>query len=199
MENRESFFARLNPFTAPADLRDVKIAYMMAKHGHRAQVRKELDEHGQPVRYFEHLRRVAIILLDELDIRNPEMICAALLHDSLEDTQDITEDIIEHIFGKYTVTIVKLLSKVPKEGYYDRLMKFADRNVWIIKSCDRLDNLRSLSACNIEFQKRQVAETRKVIYDMLDSLAASSHTTEELRVSNYLRDEIRKLTESFQF
>lgn len=100
VENRENFFARLTPFMAPSELRNVEIAYMMAKFGHRAQFRKELDADGNPVRYFEHVRRVALVLLDELHIRDPEMICTALLHDCLEDTKDVTEGIIEHLFGR---------------------------------------------------------------------------------------------------
>jgi (p)ppGpp synthase/HD superfamily hydrolase len=180
MENRESFFARINPFMSPSDLRDIEIAYMMAKYAHRSQFRKELDENGQQIRYFEHLRRVAIVLLDELNIRRPEMIISALLHDSLEDTKDITQEIIEHLFGKRVVTIVKLLSKTPKEGYYDRLLKYGDCDVFTIKGCDRLDNLRSLKDTTLEFREKQILETKTKIYPMLSSLTSfQNHPTSD--------------------
>ena len=169
-ENRETFFARISPFMAPSELRSIEIAYMLSKFGHRAQVRKELDDNGDPIRYFEHVRRVAIILLDECDCRNPDMICAALLHDSLEDTKDVTEGILEHLFGKNVTFMVKLLSKLPKEGYYDRLMRFGDANTMLIKCADRLDNLRSLDQTTPEFKAKQFAETRRVIYPILNLL-----------------------------
>lgn len=111
-ENRETFFARLEPFTPPSDLLKIQVAYMMAKYGHRAQVRQELDGNGDHVRYFEHLRRTALILVDEAEVRDPNLICATLLHDALEDTRDVTAEIIESLFGHRVCQIVKLVSKV---------------------------------------------------------------------------------------
>lgn len=160
MENRESFFARLTPFMPPSEVRNVEIAYMMAKFAHRAQKRNEVDAAGDKIRYFEHLRRVAIVLIDEAEVRDWKLVCAALLHDSLEDTRDITPDIIEHLFGARVCQIVKLLSKCPKEGYLDRLQKYGDDDVLLIKAADRLDNMRSLDQATPEFVLKQVTETR---------------------------------------
>src|SRR5208282_5301326 len=116
MENKESFQYRIQPYFSPSDQLDVKLAYSLAKFGHRAQVRKELVD-NKPTRYFEHVRRVALILVDEMKIMDRDMIIAALLHDSVEDTVDLTPELLEHCFGNEVITIVKLLSKVPKEGY----------------------------------------------------------------------------------
>ena len=80
-ENRDTFFARLEPHLAPSSLLDIQLAYTLAKFGHRAQTRKELGEDGQPERYFEHPRRVTLILLDEVKIHEPELVVAALLHE----------------------------------------------------------------------------------------------------------------------
>src|SRR5271157_1116631 len=113
MENKETFQARLRPFFSPSDQLDVKLAYCLAKFGHRAQTRKELTEEGKPTRYFEHVRRVSIVLMDELKIMDRDMIIAALLHDSLEDTQDLSAELLEHCFGPNVVSIIKILSKVP--------------------------------------------------------------------------------------
>jgi GTP pyrophosphokinase len=160
MENRETFFARLEPFMPPSELRMVEIAYMMAKYGHRAQVRNELDGEGNPVRYFEHLRGVALILIDEAEVRDWKIIVSGLLHDSLEDTRDITPEIIEHLFGARVCQIVKLLSKCPKEGYLDRLQKYGDATVLLVKAADRLHNLRSMKDATPEFVLRQQVETK---------------------------------------
>lgn len=159
VENRESFFARLTPFMPPSELRRVEIAYMMAKYGHRAQTRKSVDDQGNPIRYFEHLRGVALILIDEAEVRDWQLIVAALLHDSLEDTKDITPEIIEHLFGSRVCQIVKLLSKCPKEGYLDRLQKYGDEEVILIKAADRLYNLRDMKQCSLEFINKQLDET----------------------------------------
>lgn len=80
----------------------------------------------KPVRYFEHVRRVALILMDEAKCMKNEMIIAALLHDSLEDTEDLTPELLECTFGSDVVSIVKKLSKVPKDGYIERLEMCTD-------------------------------------------------------------------------
>lgn len=160
IENRQSFFARLEPYHSPSTLRDIQLAYTLAKFGHRSQVRKELDEAGNPVRYFEHVRRVAITLMDEAKIMAPDVVIAALLHDCPEDTRDINPAMIEHCFGNDVMSIVKTLSKTPKEGYIDRFWVSTDWRSYVIKACDRLDNLRSLPSAPIEFRKKQIEETR---------------------------------------
>lgn len=173
-ENKETFFKRLEPFFAPSVLLDIKLAYIMAKHGHRDQFRKELDPTGAKVRYFEHVRRVALVLFDEGKCTRPEMIIACLLHDGIEDTRDLTAEMIEHTFGADVCSIVKILSKAPKEGYIERLHVCKDWRPLLIKACDRLDNLRSLSGPTIssEFKERQIKETREkyvpIFHKMLD-------------------------------
>lgn len=195
MENKESFNARIKPFFPGSEEHKIKLAYYLAKFGHRAQVRKELLN-GQPMRYFEHLRRVAIILMDEVKCFRSEMIIAALLHDSLEDTDDLTPELLEFTFGSDVVSIIKKLSKVPKEGYVDRLMVCTDWRTLMIKACDRLDNLRSLMVpgTSLEFQKRQIAETREKYYPVFDKLLKLT-PPEYASSAQSIRDEILKIVE----
>lgn len=163
MENKESFFDRVSPHLAPSEICKIRLAYYLAKHGHRAQVRKELVD-NKPQRYFEHVRRVALVLMDEAECMDSNMICAALLHDILEDCgEDMTPEILESAFGADVVSIVKKLSKIPKEGYLERLERCADWRVLMIKFCDKLDNLRSLNVEGVteEFRARQFEETSK--------------------------------------
>lgn len=162
-ENKESFFKRLEPFFAPKVLLDIKLAYILAKHGHRDQFRKELDPQGAKVRYFEHVRRVVLVLFDEARCSRPEMIISALLHDGIEDTRDLTAEQIENCFGSDVCTIVKTLSKTPKDGYLERFEMCKDWRPYVIKACDRLDNLRSLNRPEIEteFRLRQIKETEE--------------------------------------
>ncbi len=190
MENNETFFARCKPIFTPSEELKIRLAYIMAKAGHRNQFRKELDADGNPVRYFNHPRRVAIILLDELQITNWEMIVAAFLHDGLEDIRGLTAEMLESYFNTNVCRMIKLLTKDPKEGYWDRLVRRGDWETLVVKSCDRLDNLRSLKAGTVEFQKKQIKETIECFYPLLDQLHGLDR---DGKISYYLRNEIRKL------
>lgn len=197
MENKQTFHARIKPYFTPSQQLDVKLAYCLAKFGHRAQVRKELIE-GKPTRYFEHVRRVAIVLMDEMKIMDRDMICAALLHDSIEDCADLSDELLEHSFGTETVGIIKLLSKTPKEGYLDRLNNCNNWKALAIKACDRLDNLRSLMIPGVspEFQKKQVKETKEKYFPLFDHLLVICPPAFITNVS-IIRDEIRRLIERY--
>lgn len=197
MENKETFQARLRPHFSPKTQLDIKLAYVLAKFGHRAQVRKELTD-GKPTRYFEHVRRVALILMDEMKIMHSDMIIAALLHDSLEDTDDLTAELLEHSFGNMVVTMVMNLSKIPKEGYHERLMQCPLWETLAIKACDRLDNLRSLMVpgTSIEFQKKQIKETKEVyfpIFNRLINICPPMHRDNIMMIY----DEIKRLVERY--
>jgi GTP diphosphokinase / guanosine-3',5'-bis(diphosphate) 3'-diphosphatase len=191
-ENKETFQARIKPFFSPSDQLDIKLAYTLAKFGHRAQLRKELVD-GKPVRYFEHVRRVAIVLMDEMKIMDRDMIIAALLHDSLEDTEDLTAELLEHSFGIQVATMVTLLSKIPKEGYHERLKNCHNWKTLAIKMCDRTDNFRSLfvPGVSLEFQKKQIQETKQhyiPLFDQLLQLCPSVHSANIFLIRDELKD-----------
>lgn len=190
-ENRQSFFKRLEPYLAPSVMLDIQLAYTLAKFGHRAQVRKELDHHGDPVRYFEHVRRVAIVLIDEAKLVMPELITCALMHDIIEDAPNLPPAMIERCFGTTVVSIVKVLSKDPKEGYMDRFYACSDWRPYAIKACDRLDNLRSLPGASVEFRKKQVLETSEKYYPLFDRMVDLTPVEFKPRVQK-LRDLVMK-------
>lgn len=193
-ESRASFFSRLEPFLAPSTILDIELAYTLAKYGHRYQLRKELDSDGHPIRYFEHVRRAALVLLDEVKLFEPEMIIAALLHDIIEDAKNLPPSLLERCFGPSVVCIIKTLSKVPEAGYLDRFNCCTDWRPYVVKGCDRLDNLRSLKGTSIEFRKRQIAETQEkyfLLFDRMVSLTPSVY----LGKVQLLRDAIRKETD----
>lgn len=194
-ENRELFFKRLQPYFAPSILNDVQLAYTLAKFGHRAQVRKEVDIDGVPIRYFEHVRRVTIILIDEVKVIRQELIIASLLHDGIEDTRDLTPEMIEHCFGTDVVNIVKVLSKDPKENYLDRFYTCNDWRPYLIKACDRLDNLRSLNVpgTSESFRQKQVQETQEKYFPLFDRMLELT-PNDILKRAQLIRDEIRHET-----
>lgn len=194
VENRESFFKRIEPFFSPSTQLDVQLAYTLAKFGHRSQVRKELDDDGTPVRYFEHVRRVAIILIDEVKIVQHELVISALLHDGIEDTRDITPEMIEHCFGSDVACVVKTLSKSPKEGYLERFNMCTDWRPYLIKACDRLDNLRSLVQTTDMFKMKQLIETRVKYYPLFDRMMTLVPDMHQTR-AKWIRDTIQETTE----
>jgi (p)ppGpp synthase/HD superfamily hydrolase len=198
MENKHTFHARIEPYFSPSDQLDVKLAYSLAKFGHRAQVRKELVE-GKPTRYFEHVRRVALALMDELKIIDRDMIITCLLHDSIEDTADLSPELLEHCFGNDVVTMIKVLSKTPKEGYIERLNNCHNWKILAIKMCDRLDNLRSLMipGTTLEFQERQVLETKEKYFPIFDRLVNELCPASHLPAAMTIRDEIKRLIERY--
>lgn len=193
-ENRERFFGRLVHLPS-ADLMRIQLAYTLAKFSHRAQVRKETDEAGKPLRYFEHPRRVALILLDEMKITDPNLVISALLHDGIEDTRDLTPEMIEFHFGTEVKRIVALLSKVPKEGYHERLVSFGDWSVYVVKGCDRLDNLRSMENATEAFRIKQVKETRSSYYPLFNRMLEIAPYG-LFAATKMLRDEIFSTTEA---
>lgn len=148
----------------------MEIAYALAKHAHRWQARKdEFKDDGSHLRYFEHLRRVAIIAIDDAGITDADVIIACLMHDVLEDTKDVHEQMLEHLFGSNVSVVVKQCTKNPKEGFYDRLIRYGRSQAFIVKACDRIDNLKSLGNSTDEFRKKQLKETREVVLPALCS------------------------------
>lgn len=192
-ENRASFFARLAPYFSPSVMLDVELAYTLAKYGHRAQVRQELDSEGKPVRYFEHVRRVALILIDEVQFIASDMIITCLVHDGFEDTRDLTPEMVEHCFGSNVVSMVKTLSKVPKDGYLERFFICDNWQTYVVKACDRLDNLRSLSQATPEFRQKQLRETKEKylpLFDRMVELTPAPHKEKVVKLHRLILNEL---------
>ncbi len=141
-------------------------AYVYAMKAHGAQTRAS----GDP--YFSHPLEVAAILTDlKLD---DATIVAALLHDTIEDTE-ATRAEIDHIFGHEIGALVEGLTKLKRLELVSREAKQAenlrklllaiadDVRVLLIKLADRLHNMRTL-----EFvppaSRRRIAEETLDIY-----------------------------------
>jgi GTP diphosphokinase / guanosine-3',5'-bis(diphosphate) 3'-diphosphatase len=128
-----------------ADIRLIERAYETAARMHAGQSRRS----GDP--YITHPLAVATILA-ELGM-NHETICAALLHDTIEDT-DYTLDQLRQDFGDDIAALVDGVTKLDKVKYGEaaqaetvRKMVVAmsrDIRVLVIKLADRLHNMRTL-------------------------------------------------------
>ena len=125
---------------------DVRRAVEMAEVSHRGQTRDGGED------YIIHPLRVATHFVVFATQPTEEQVCAAILHDVLEDDPEMSTDRLTQGFGADVAEAVRLLSrKTPTsemsvEAYRGGLMK-APNYVQVIKLCDRLDNVLSLTSC----------------------------------------------------
>ena len=167
---------------SPSDFRRVMRAYQLSKHGHKGQSR----ETGE--RYFEHPKAVAVVLITELRITDPDTVIAALLHDIQEDSFILTWEDIEDIFGKDIVRYVRAVTKEPGKDYLENLLR-APTSALFVKLADRLHNLRTLEACRPEKKLKQIKETREKYIQIMEELRRRLPQNELWR-SSYLKEKI---------
>ena len=146
------------------DLAKITEAYYYADKLHEGQMRLS----GEP--YISHPVAVATIVA-ELGL-DTDSICAALLHDTVEDCADKTNlDILAKMFGKDVALLVDGLTKIiqvqvadKEEAHIENIRKMLlamtkDIRVIFIKLCDRLHNMRTLSAKKEDRQRAIALET----------------------------------------
>ncbi|XP_055851708.1 guanosine-3',5'-bis(diphosphate) 3'-pyrophosphohydrolase MESH1 isoform X2 [Episyrphus balteatus] len=116
-----------------------------AAHKHKNQRRR--DPNKTP--YINHPINVATILAVEGCIDDKEVLQAALLHDTVEDTETTFEE-IEEAFGKNVAEIVrevtddKSLPKLERKRLQIVHAETSSRKAKLVKLADKLDNLRDL-------------------------------------------------------
>ena len=149
------------------DIEKIKKAYLYAYELHAGQFRQS----GEP--YISHPVAVAVIVA-ELGL-DTDSICAALLHDTVEDCADKTSlEIITKMFGKDISALVDGLTKIitvqiadKEEAHIENIRKMLlamnkDIRVIFIKLCDRLHNMRTLSAKREDRQRAIALETMHI-------------------------------------
>jgi RelA/SpoT family (p)ppGpp synthetase len=157
-------------------------AYVYAMKAHGEQRRAS----GDP--YFSHPLEVAAILTDlKLD---DATIVAALLHDTIEDTEATRSD-IDNLFGPDIGALVEGLTKLKKLDLVTKEAKQAenlrklllaivdDVRVLLVKLADRLHNMRTLHFMPAE-ARRRVAEETLEIYGPLAGRMGMHELREEL-------------------
>ena len=153
-------------------------AYEFAANCHRDQKRRS----GEP--YINHPVEVAFILAKDLHM-DADPICAALLHDTVEDTDATLDDLTDRfgatvselVDGVTKLTSIEVNSMDEKQALNLRKMFLAmskDIRVVIIKLADRLHNMRTLAALPAERRKFKARETMDVYAPLADRLGISS-------------------------
>ena len=156
---------RLAEFLSADQREKVRQAYAIAATAHVGQTRKSGED------YITHPVAVASILADlHLDA---ETLCAAILHDALEDTPLPRSEIAER-FGEPVAELVDGVTKLDQlrfssrqeaaaESFRKMLLAMArDLRVILIKLADRLHNMRTLDAMSDEARRRIARETLEI-------------------------------------
>ena len=143
------------------ELQRIKDAFAFAREAHKKQRRKS----GEP--YIVHPISVARIVGEEMML-DANTVCAAFLHDVVEDTSYTLDD-IEKRFGDDVAFLVRVVTKKKKEHYekskqVDNFKQMIDSvkfdiRAMLIKLADRLHNMRTLSSMRPEKQMKIAGET----------------------------------------
>jgi len=173
MPSGDELADRVAVYQPKADLELVRAAYAFSCEAHEGQKRKS----GDP--YFIHPVSVAKIITDlRLDVAS---VCAALLHDVVEDTQ-VSSEQLESEFGSEVAFLVDGVTKLTKINFTSRQDRQAesfrkmvvamarDIRVLVVKLCDRLDNMRTLQFMSADGQERIARETMDIYAPLANRL-----------------------------
>ena len=157
-------------------------AFNFARQAHKGVRRLS----GEP--YIMHPIAVARIAVEEMGLGSTS-ICAALLHDVVENTDYTVED-MENIFGPKIAQIVDGLTKISGGIFGDQasaqaenfkkllLMMSDDIRVILIKICDRLHNMRTLQSQPANKQYKIAGETLYIYAPLANRLGLNKIKTE---------------------
>ena len=181
----EAFQHLIDTYTSSPHRKKVDIitkAFNFARQAHKGVKRLS----GEP--YVMHPIAVAQIASEEMGLGSTS-ICAALLHDVVEDTDYTVED-IENIFGPKIAQIVDGLTKISggifgeqasaqAENFKKLLLTMSDDiRVILIKICDRLHNMRTLDSQPANKQYKIAGETLYIYAPLANRLGLNKIKTE---------------------
>jgi guanosine-3',5'-bis(diphosphate) 3'-pyrophosphohydrolase len=154
------------------DLSLILAALKFASKKHRDQRRKDIS--ASP--YINHPISLANVLCNEGKITDHKVICAALLHDTIEDTET-TEEELKSTFGKAITKIVvevtddKSLPKAQRKLAQIEHAKHASKRAKLVKLADKISNLRDiLSSPPADWplqRKREYFDWSKAVIDQV--------------------------------
>ena len=156
------FYKSAKQYLNKEDLKKIQKAYSVAFYAHDGQDRMDGSK------YITHPEAVANILLDlKMD---PDSICAALMHDVIEDS-DVSKKNLINLFGEDVAEIVDgvsnlgkidITSKTDRDANNLQKMMLAmskDVRVILLKICDRLHNMRTIDHLPRAKQLKKSKET----------------------------------------
>jgi len=177
----ESLCQELKHYLDSKQIKAIEQAYLLAKKAHEGQVRYT----GEP--YITHPVAVAIILAEMR--MDPQTIMAAIMHDVIEDTPVLKEELISQ-FGKEVADLVDGVTKLTQiefetraqaqaENFRKMVMAMAkDIRVILVKLADRLHNMRTLGFLPPEKRRRVAIETLEIFAPIANRLGMHAFRVE---------------------
>ena len=174
----------------------VESALIFAARAHAKQLRKSTD-----IPYIVHPVGVMLVLLESGE-SDPELLAAALLHDTVEDT-GVTLAELRDQFGARVAEIVEGCSEPDKRDTWETrklhtvgYLKTAPRAIQLVSAADKLHNLRSMVADHAELGDGLWARFRRG----RDDIAWYYHAVTASLKEGELRDHllIRELDETVE-
>lgn len=164
-----------------ADVLEIIRCSNFAAIKHKDQRRK--DEEKTP--YINHPIGVANILTEEAGIADVAVIQAALLHDTVEDT-DTTFEEIQALFGEEVTGIVKEVTdekNLPKLVRKQKQIEHAPHASYkakLVKLADKLYNLRDLNRCTpVGWSQERVTEYFQWAHKVVEGLKGTNQPMED--------------------
>jgi GTP diphosphokinase / guanosine-3',5'-bis(diphosphate) 3'-diphosphatase len=179
--------AAMKPDSSPVSV--VLAASAFAAHKHRDQRRKGAD--ASP--YINHPIAVANVLANEAGITETTTLAAALLHDTIEDT-DTTEQELRNAFGGEIAAVVMEVTddkSLPKQERKQLQIDHAatlSRHAKVVKLADKICNLRDMSRSPpVDWSVQRRAEYFEWAKNVVDQVRGVSPVLEGLFDAAYAR------------
>lgn len=182
------------PYHITAPYNKMNEAYNVAKRKHKGQIRKN----GSP--YINHPIKVAEIVKEYFFnySRINELITAAYLHDTIEDTNETIEEIKKR-FGEYVAYLVAgvtndedMKKRMGKTSYLCNKMVNMDEDILNLKLCDRLANILDLSNTPDDFVEKYEIETIVILNYLLTNRSVTNIQLEIIKEINAQINNLRK-------
>ncbi len=167
------FYNILDSINSREDQIRLSSAYLVAKNAHKWQKRKSWDS------YITHPLAVGISLWDKF--KNLDLFISWLLHDSVEDCEDMSIDFIYKEFWVNVWFIVDSVTKTEKtflwknkifENVRDKILFWWIQNIWciLVKLADREHNLSTLSYMPKDKQIKKSFESQAIYLPLMSIL-----------------------------
>ena len=186
----------------PSAIEQVIKAYRLAEYAHKGVYR----ESGEP--YITHPLNVALNVL-RMEVFDTDTICAALLHDTVEDNEEITLEYIADEINPDVAELVDGVTKMRRMNFSSKLDQnnantrkiinglTKDLRIIIIKLADRLHNMNTLQYKKPEKQKDNSIETMELFVPLAGAIGAYQIKSEleDLSLSYIEPDVYKKIEE----
>jgi RelA/SpoT family (p)ppGpp synthetase len=168
-------------------------AFWFCVNSHKNVTRKS----GKP--YYSHPVKVALLVINIFPICDNETIVASLLHDTIEDVEDVSYQVVSEEFSKTIADIVDGVTKISFENSskiigkaytYKKIFTALAKDIRIIlvKLADRLHNIRTLHYLREAKQKEIALETINFYTPLAHKLGLSKIKQELENLSFYFLD-----------